>query len=391
MSPQGAADTLLEFPCAAVLIDVGGETNAEFNSTTSLMDYPETFFNGRPDLNKTLHSLILTHPHKDHTLSVSAVLGKYRVLNAVTNGIETGSGPLGQIALHNKVVATEETADTSDDIGYMAGWQRDTPQGTGLTNDVIDPVTCNDVDPKITALWGQVGPELGWNQTQMKNGNNHSVVIRIDFGKASVLIPGDLEDTAIANLIAHNQGTRLLDVDVIQVSHHGSHNGTTDQLLRATTPDFAVIQMGPADRKLAWTAWAYGHPRKVAVDMLRRHVGKTRPATSVPVGTTVKTFIPMNLTRAIYGTGWDGVVILEADADGVWKSFDTELGPSLLNLNTATVEELIALPMIGPARASAIVRHRIQHGPFRSVDDLLKVPRSKSGTVNAVRNLVTTN
>jgi len=45
-----------------------------------------------------------------------------------------------------------------------------------------------------------------------------------------------------------------------------------------------------------------------------------------------------------------------------------------LDLNTATVAELDALPGIGPVLAARIVQHRREHGPFRSVDELLSVP-----------------
>ena len=44
-----------------------------------------------------------------------------------------------------------------------------------------------------------------------------------------------------------------------------------------------------------------------------------------------------------------------------------------VNINTATAAELDALPGIGPAKAQAIVDHRKQHGPFKTVDDLKNV------------------
>jgi len=44
-----------------------------------------------------------------------------------------------------------------------------------------------------------------------------------------------------------------------------------------------------------------------------------------------------------------------------------------VNLNTATKDELIALPGIGPAKAQAILDYRAQHGGFRTVDELKDV------------------
>jgi competence protein ComEA len=46
---------------------------------------------------------------------------------------------------------------------------------------------------------------------------------------------------------------------------------------------------------------------------------------------------------------------------------------AVVNLNTATRDELVALPGIGPAKAQAIVDHRTQHGPFKTVDEVRKV------------------
>jgi competence protein ComEA len=45
----------------------------------------------------------------------------------------------------------------------------------------------------------------------------------------------------------------------------------------------------------------------------------------------------------------------------------------LVNLNTATMDQLESLPGIGPALAQRILDYRQEHGPFRSVEDLTNV------------------
>lgn len=49
------------------------------------------------------------------------------------------------------------------------------------------------------------------------------------------------------------------------------------------------------------------------------------------------------------------------------------LDGEVLDLNTATAEDLQRLPGIGEKKAAAIVAWRAEHGPFRVVEDLLSV------------------
>jgi competence protein ComEC len=402
---QGAA-TLVEFPCAAILVDTGGETNAEFKSDGELTAYLNDFFKRRSDLNNTFHLLVLSHAHVDHTHGVPSVLSRYKILNAITNGQEPpgSSGLPGQKALHQKVADTEETSDSSDDIGFVAATVKKIPQRRGLTNAVIDPVKCDNVDPKIKLLWGGQSTNPGWTKTAFENQNNHSVVIRIDFGAASLLITGDLQEEAIMDLIEHYSGSTLLDVDVYQVGHHGSLNATTEEFLDAVTPKVAVMATGSPSRELPWTAWKYGHPRKNIVEMLERHVEQLRKKITVQVATAVETFEAKRVSRAIYATGWDGSVVLEADTAGRWNLVDPTAAPppsplamaagaaedtDLVNINTASVEQLAALPRMGLDRANAIVSHRASNGPFSSTEQLEQVQGVGPATAVTLQSFVT--
>lgn len=392
---QGCA-TLIEFPCAAILIDTGGETDAQYNSSEALKAYLDDFFTRRSDLNHTLKCVYLTHPHKDHTLGVPVVLTPpYVIKNAVTDGLEEGSGKAGQIKLHRAAQDSEDNSDPSDDIGFEAITTADVGVN-GITNSVIDAVNCTGTDPTIKILWGTSTTNPGWTDIDFKNANNHSLVIRIDYGASSMLVTGDLEEAALASLLKKYQGTNLLDADVYLTGHHGSKNGTTQELLNRITPKMALIGMGDLSRHVLWTAWAYGHPNKGVLDMLQKSITTPRQTIPVKAGTGAKTFVDYSVSKAIYATGWDDSIVLEADATGHWSKIDPHaeptptpnIVPGLVNVNTASETELETLPGIGNTKASAIVKYRQRHGNFSSIEDLDRVPGIGPATIDLFRAYV---
>lgn len=58
------------------------------------------------------------------------------------------------------------------------------------------------------------------------------------------------------------------------------------------------------------------------------------------------------------------------DGERVAVGQDEGHSSGLINLNTASESELVALPGVGPVLAARIVAHREANGPFTSVDDL---------------------
>ncbi len=61
---------------------------------------------------------------------------------------------------------------------------------------------------------------------------------------------------------------------------------------------------------------------------------------------------------------------LVRDGERIAVGIEHEQGNGLVNLNTASEQELVTLPGVGPVLAARIVEHRETHGPFPSVDDL---------------------
>ena len=80
------------------------------------------------------------------------------------------------------------------------------------------------------------------------------------------------------------------------------------------------------------------------------------------------------------------VVVAGAGAGGTGGSSPDSGGP--VSLNSATAEQLDALPGIGPVTAQKIIDYRTQHGPFTSVDGLDAIPGIGAARIGELQGLV---
>ncbi len=66
-----------------------------------------------------------------------------------------------------------------------------------------------------------------------------------------------------------------------------------------------------------------------------------------------------------------------------------EAPQGLVNINTASVEELMTLPGVGQTRAEAILAYRQAHGAFASIEDIMKVDGIKEGSFVRLKERIT--
>ena len=68
---------------------------------------------------------------------------------------------------------------------------------------------------------------------------------------------------------------------------------------------------------------------------------------------------------------------------------NTDKKQGLVNINTATVQELTTLTGIGESRALAIIAYREEKGLFQSIDGIKKVAGIKEGLFKRIKNQIT--
>lgn len=82
-------------------------------------------------------------------------------------------------------------------------------------------------------------------------------------------------------------------------------------------------------------------------------------------------------------------VATEQTSSGAASRPDTGQSSSgVININTATAEELDSLPGVGPSTAAAIVEDRERNGPFASPEDLMRVSGIGEGKFSKLKDQI---
>jgi competence protein ComEA len=96
----------------------------------------------------------------------------------------------------------------------------------------------------------------------------------------------------------------------------------------------------------------------------------------------------VNLARAVADGEQIVVPVVGATPDEATGTTPGTAAGGLIDLNTATREQLDTLPRVGPAIADRIIAWRKENGRFTSVDDLGSVPGIGEKMLDGLRDLV---
>lgn len=217
-----------------------------------------------------LDYFIGTHPHPDHLGGADEVFKATKVLNVIDNGLEPDvpaslappkapASSDGKKSVGNK--PAPKKLDKSATVTKFYNEYKDAITQSGAQYAKAQAGTKYDLGggARLTIL---APTEPIFTEEQMRTGGNmtnaNSIVMRLDYGDFSMLLPGDAEDQTEHRLLTTDAN---LKATIVKVAHHGSKYTTSQDALDRMKPEVAIISCGEWNR--------YGHPSQVVLDRLR--------------------------------------------------------------------------------------------------------------------------
>ncbi len=77
-----------------------------------------------------------------------------------------------------------------------------------------------------------------------------------------------------------------------------------------------------------------------------------------------------------------------ADSGGRQENAGQQGDSGLLNINTATKEELMTLTGIGESKAMSIISYREENGKFKKIEDIMNIPGIKTGVFKKIKGKI---
>lgn len=206
-----------------------------------------------------------THPHPDHLGGANEVFKATKVLLAIDNGqqpdVPAALGPQNKPAPTPNQKPVNPKLDKSSAITKFYTEYQAAVTSSGAHHEKAQPGTTYDLGggARLTVL---APTDPLFTKDQVKSGGNlpnaNSIVLRLDYGDFSMLLPGDAEEQTEHRMLTKDMN---LKVKILKVAHHGSKYATTQDFVDRVKPEVAIFSCGEWNR--------YGHPAQAVLDRLR--------------------------------------------------------------------------------------------------------------------------
>lgn len=102
------------------------------------------------------------------------------------------------------------------------------------------------------------------DNARIEEANDHSIGMLLQYRDFRMLFTGDMDQACERILLSEMQQVQgtLPDIDILKAGHHGSHTSTSEELLAALQPAYALLSYGVDND--------YGHPHAETLEKLAR-------------------------------------------------------------------------------------------------------------------------